>query len=126
MLIILVLVPIFFNCFTMLIILVLVPIFFNCFGRRRYEHAFVKSHIESERMKDEDERLAEPDLNLRDYLQNVYFPPDLEDDEDIEEVDAPSCPSSSVTIRRGTQSPRDVPSSSSGIAHDTQSPKRCS
>ncbi|KAG9160316.1 hypothetical protein Leryth_026139 [Lithospermum erythrorhizon] len=59
----------------LLITLPVLTIWFHRFCRGRYEPAFVKFPLQEAMMKDTLERIKEPNLKLKDYLQNTYIHP---------------------------------------------------
>ncbi|KAJ0080785.1 hypothetical protein Patl1_09951 [Pistacia atlantica] len=66
-----------------LIALPILTIWFHWFCTGRYKSAFVKYPLQEAMTKDTIERAMEPNLNLKDYLQNAYINPVFKmDDED--------------------------------------------
>ncbi|XP_031262303.1 calcium permeable stress-gated cation channel 1-like [Pistacia vera] len=66
-----------------LIALPILTIWFHRFCTGRYKSAFVKYPLQEAMTKDTLERAMEPNLNLKDYLQNAYIHPVFKmDDED--------------------------------------------
>ncbi|XP_047310952.1 CSC1-like protein At3g21620 [Impatiens glandulifera] len=59
----------------LLITLPVLTIWFHIFCKGRYEPAFVRYPLQEAMMKDTLERTKEPNLNLKEYLQNTYMHP---------------------------------------------------
>ncbi|KAL6542923.1 Calcium permeable stress-gated cation channel 1 [Orobanche hederae] len=68
-----------------LIGLPVLTIWFHLFCKGRYESAFVKYPLQEAMMKDTLERVREPNLNLKSYLQYAYIHPVFKSGEDEEE-----------------------------------------
>lgn len=59
----------------LLITLPVLTICFHIFCKGRYESAFVRFPLQETKMKDTLERTREPNLKLKEYLQNAYIHP---------------------------------------------------
>ncbi|XP_052178445.1 calcium permeable stress-gated cation channel 1-like isoform X2 [Diospyros lotus] len=68
----------------LLITLPVLTIWFHRFCKGRYEPAFVRYPLQEAMMKDTLERTKEPNLNLKDYLQNAYIHPVFKGEDDSE------------------------------------------
>ncbi|XP_031262306.1 calcium permeable stress-gated cation channel 1-like isoform X2 [Pistacia vera] len=87
-----------------LIALPILTIWFHRFCTGRYKSAFVKYPLQEAMTKDTIERAMEPNLNLKDYLQNAYIHPVFKtDDEDG------SRENENVLIPTKRQSRRNIP-----------------
>ncbi|GAB2285253.1 hypothetical protein Dimus_019707 [Dionaea muscipula] len=70
------------NSTPLLLILPLLTIWFQRFCKGRFEPAFVKYPLQEAVMKDTLERVREPGLNLKSYLQDAYVHPVFKDGDD--------------------------------------------
>ncbi|KAK9065255.1 hypothetical protein SSX86_016638 [Deinandra increscens subsp. villosa] len=75
-----------------LLALPILTIGFHMYCKGRFEPAFVRYPLQEAMMKDTLERVREPNLNLKGYLQNAYVPPifkeaDSESDDDDNDID---------------------------------------
>ncbi|XP_047320363.1 protein OSCA1-like [Impatiens glandulifera] len=74
-----------------LIFLPVLTFYFHKFCKGKYESAFVRYPLQEAMMKDTLERVREPNINLKGYLENAYLHPIFkggdDDDEDVESDD---------------------------------------
>ncbi|XP_060189795.1 CSC1-like protein At3g21620 isoform X2 [Lycium barbarum] len=68
----------------LLITLPVLTIWFRLFCKGRYEPAFIRYPLQETVRKDTLERTKEPNLNLKEYLQNAYIHPVFKGEEDSE------------------------------------------
>ncbi|KAK3040435.1 hypothetical protein RJ639_028684 [Escallonia herrerae] len=101
----------------LLITLPVLTIWFHRFCKGRYEPAFVRYPLQEAKMKDTLERTREPNLNLKDYLQNAYIHPvfkggdDSDSDAGSQEWDQEPA---LVQTKRGSRRNTPMPSKHSG------------
>ncbi|KAK2988602.1 hypothetical protein RJ640_026099 [Escallonia rubra] len=101
----------------LLITLPVLTIWFHRYCKGRYEPAFVRYPLQEAKMKDTLERTREPNLNLKDYLQNAYVHPvfkggdDSDSDAGSQEWDQEPA---LVQTKRGSRRNTPVPSKHSG------------
>ncbi|KAK9133280.1 hypothetical protein Scep_012808 [Stephania cephalantha] len=70
-----------------LLALPVLTIWFYYYCKNRFESAFTKYPLQEAMMKDTLERVREPNLNLKGYLQNAYIHPVFKGDDDDESVE---------------------------------------
>ncbi|XP_061352196.1 calcium permeable stress-gated cation channel 1-like [Gastrolobium bilobum] len=97
-----------------LIVLPILTIWFHRYCKGRFEPAFVKFPLQEAMMKDTLERVTEPNLNLKGYLQFAYVHPVFKDsmddyDDDEEEILSQTWETESVTVPTKRQSRRNTP-----------------
>ncbi|KAL8469074.1 hypothetical protein ACS0TY_032060 [Phlomoides rotata] len=95
-----------------LVVLPLMTIYFHMLCKSRYEPAFVKYPLQDAMMKDTLERVTEPNLNLKGYLQNTYIHPVFKDGEDDGDEDFSGKLDDSVIVATTRQSRRNTPAPS--------------
>ncbi|CAL5391162.1 unnamed protein product [Camellia sinensis] len=110
----------------LLITLPVLTIWFHRFCKGRYEPAFIRYPLQEAMMKDTLERNREPNLNLKDYLQNAYIHPVFKGgDESENESDAASEDSDQelelVPTKRQSRRTTPFPSIHSGSSHPSLS-----
>ncbi|KAK6919326.1 CSC1/OSCA1-like, N-terminal transmembrane domain [Dillenia turbinata] len=96
----------------LLFTLPILTVSFHLFCKGRYEPAFVRYPLQEAMMKDTLERVREPNLNLKSYLQNAYIHPvfkarDEDENDAISQVEE-EC----VTVPTKRQSRRNTPAPS--------------
>ncbi|KAJ4975587.1 hypothetical protein NE237_000693 [Protea cynaroides] len=101
----------------LLIALPILTIWFHRFCKGRYEPAFIRYPLQEAMMKDTLERVRDPNLNLKGYLQSAYIHPVFkgDDDDDIDTI-TKDCEQESelVPTKRHSRRNTPVPSKYSG------------
>ncbi|XAR55354.1 hypothetical protein NMG60_11035405 [Bertholletia excelsa] len=102
----------------LLIALPVLTIWFHMFCRGRYEPAFVRYPLQEAMMKDTLERTKEPNLNLKEYLQNAYIHPVFKGGDDDDKYDASATDSVKepelIPTKRASRRNTPLPSKHSG------------
>ncbi|KAK6918835.1 CSC1/OSCA1-like, cytosolic domain [Dillenia turbinata] len=96
----------------LLITLPILTISFHLFCKGRYEPAFVRYPLQEAMMKDTLERVREPNLNLKSYLQNAYIHPDFKAGDEVENEVISEVEEECVTVPTKRQSRRNTPAPS--------------
>ncbi|KAL8088053.1 CSC1-like protein At3g21620 [Apium graveolens] len=112
----------------LLIALPVLTICFHIFCKGRYEPAFVRFPLQEANMKDILERTREPNLNLKEYLQNAYLHPvlkggdDSDSDADAEDIELePTLVPTKRISRKNTPAPSQKSLGSAGpLLYDAQ------
>lgn len=95
-----------------LIALPVLTLSFHKFCKGRYEPVFIKCPLQEAMMKDTRERVKEPNLNLKGYLQNAYIHPIFkggDEDEDDDQVHGKWGKYEEVLVPTKRQSRRNTP-----------------